>query len=73
MEKERETQARDEEQQLLQRQKEAAQFQEWGKQEDVFHLEQSRLRSKIRITDGRGKFYCFINEYLKKKYFFNTL
>lgn len=54
LEKERETQAREEEQQLLQRQKEAEQFQEWGKQEDVFHLEQARLRSKIRITDGRG-------------------
>jgi hypothetical protein len=46
--------ARDEEQALLQRQKEADQFQEWGKQEDVFHLEQARLRSKIRIKDGRG-------------------
>jgi hypothetical protein len=55
LEKEREMAARDEEQALLQRQKEADQFQEWGKQEDVFHLEQARLRSKIRIKDGRGK------------------
>lgn len=57
MEKEKENQAREEEQQLIQRQKEAEQFQEWGKQEDVFHLEQARLRSKIRITDGRGNYF----------------
>lgn len=32
-----------------------AQFEEWEKQEDVFHLKQARLRSKIRIQDGRAK------------------
>lgn len=40
--------------QLLQRNKEAAQFEEWERQEDQFHLEQARLRSHIRIQDGRG-------------------
>lgn len=40
--------------QLLQRSKEAAQFEEWERQEDQFHLEQARLRSHIRIQDGRG-------------------
>jgi hypothetical protein len=40
---------------LMQRQKEAAQFEEWERQEDQFHLEQARLRSRIRIQDGRGK------------------
>lgn len=41
--------------QMLQRSKEAAQFEEWERQEDNFHLEQARLRSHIRIQDGRGK------------------
>ncbi|KAH7960147.1 hypothetical protein HPB49_017411 [Dermacentor silvarum] len=39
----------------IQRDKEAAQFQEWEKQEDNFHLQQAILRSKIRIEDGRAK------------------
>lgn len=41
--------------QSLQRNKEAAQFEEWERQEDNFHLDQARLRSHIRIQDGRGK------------------
>jgi len=62
LEHERERQERDEEESLIQRQKEAAQFKEWGAQEDIFHLEQAALRSKIRIKDGRGIFYLqFIN------------
>ena len=67
---------------LLQRLKEAEQFEQWEAQEDQvgtvnacctclafsasllllpmytqFHLEQAKLRSKIRIESGRGKFY----------------
>jgi hypothetical protein len=34
--------------------KDAAQFQEWEQQENQFHLEHARLRSCIRIQDGRG-------------------
>lgn len=41
--------------QKVQRSKEAAQFEEWERQEDNFHLDQARLRSHIRIQDGRGK------------------
>jgi hypothetical protein len=40
---------------LMQRSREAAQFQEWERQENQFHLEQARLRSCIRIQDGRAK------------------
>jgi hypothetical protein len=60
LEREREKQERDDEEALLQRQKEAAQFKEWGMSEDMFHLEQATLRSKIRIKDGRGEqyYYC---------------
>jgi hypothetical protein len=35
--------------------KEAEQFKEWGQEEDQFHLEQAKLRSKIRLKDGRAK------------------
>lgn len=54
MEREMERSQREEEMALLQRSKEAAQFKEWEKSEDQFHLQQSRLRSTIRIQDGRG-------------------
>ena len=30
-------------------------FQNWEKQEDTFHLQQARLRSSIRIANGRAK------------------
>lgn len=53
-EREQERQEREEAMMRLQREKEAAQFQSWATQEDQFHLEQARLRSKIRIADGRG-------------------
>ncbi|XP_066921803.1 splicing factor Cactin-like isoform X1 [Clytia hemisphaerica] len=54
-EREREKAARDEEMTLMQREKEAAMFSNWEKQEDTFHLQQARLRSSIRITNGRAK------------------
>lgn len=56
-ERELERQRREEEMSQLQRIKEAAQFEEWERQEDQFHLEQARLRSQIRIQDGRGAFW----------------
>lgn len=31
------------------REMDSARFQQWSKQEETFHLEQARLRSKIRI------------------------
>ncbi|CAN8029528.1 unnamed protein product [Ixodes persulcatus] len=55
LEREREQEEREEELTRIQRDKEAAQFQEWEKQEDIFHLQQAKLRSKIRIEDGRAK------------------
>uniref|UniRef100_A0A1B0BJN4 Splicing factor Cactin n=1 Tax=Glossina palpalis gambiensis TaxID=67801 RepID=A0A1B0BJN4_9MUSC len=64
IEREMERQARDEELVLQQRQKEAAQFHEWEKQEDQFHLEQARLRSEIRIQDGRAKPIDLLAQYI---------
>ncbi|PSN32299.1 Cactin [Blattella germanica] len=63
-ERELERQQREEEMSLMQRSKEAAQFQEWERQEDQFHLEQARLRSCIRIQDGRAKPIDLLAKYI---------
>ncbi|EEB15484.1 paramyosin, putative [Pediculus humanus corporis] len=63
-ERELERHQREEEVALMQRNKEAAQFQEWERQEDQFHLEQARLRSKIRIDDGRAKPIDLLAKYI---------
>lgn len=64
LERELERQQREEEMSLMQRSKEAAQFQEWERQEDQFHLEQARLRSRIRIQDGRAKPIDLLAKYI---------
>ena len=64
IEREVERQKREEEMQLMQRSKEAAQFEEWERQEDQFHLEQARLRSHIRIQDGRAKPIDLLAKYI---------
>lgn len=40
---------------MMQRDRENKKFAEWSKQEDIFHLQQARMRSKIRIQEDRGK------------------
>jgi hypothetical protein len=59
-----ERQQREEEISLMQRSKEAAQFQEWERQEVQLHLEQARLRSCIRIQDGRAKPIDLLAKYI---------
>lgn len=66
-ERELERQQREEETALLQRNKEAAQFQEWERQEDQFHLEQARLRSRIRMQDGRAKPIDLLAKYISSE------
>ena len=66
-EREAEKTARDEEMAILQRQKEAEQFQEWGNNEDQFHLEQAKLRSLIRIQDGRAKPVDLLAKYINSE------
>ncbi|XP_055303005.1 splicing factor Cactin [Sitodiplosis mosellana] len=63
-ERELEQQRREEEMAEMQRSREAAQFEEWERQEDQFHLEQARLRSKIRIQDGRAKPIDLLAQYV---------
>ncbi|XP_018425976.1 PREDICTED: cactin [Nanorana parkeri] len=55
LEREREKAMREQELEMLQREKEAEHFKTWEEQEDNFHLQQAKLRSKIRIRDGRAK------------------
>lgn len=64
IEREKEMAEREEEMVLLQRSREAAEHQEWERQEDQFHLEQARLRSKIRIQDGRAKPIDLLAQYV---------
>ncbi|KAL0278396.1 UNVERIFIED_CONTAM: hypothetical protein PYX00_000227 [Menopon gallinae] len=64
LERELERQQREEEIALMQRNKEAAQFQEWERQEGQFHLDQARLRSRIRINDGRAKPIDLLAKYI---------
>lgn len=54
LEREAERAAREAEAAAAARAREAAQFSSWARQEDAFHLQQARLRSQIRIRDGRG-------------------
>lgn len=54
-EREAERAARESEAAAAARAREAHQFHSWARQEDAFHLCQARLRSQIRIRDGRAK------------------
>ncbi|XP_068620066.1 splicing factor Cactin [Battus philenor] len=55
LEREAERAAREAEAAAAARAREAAQFSSWSRHEDAFHLQQARLRSQIRIRDGRAK------------------
>lgn len=54
LEREAERAEREAEAAAAARAKEALQYHNWARQEDAFHLHQARLRSQIRIRDGRG-------------------
>ncbi len=64
LEREREKEERDKELEMLQREKEAEYYKSWGQQEDTFHLEQAKLRSRIRIADGRAKPIDLLSKYI---------
>ncbi|XP_066551443.1 splicing factor Cactin [Amia ocellicauda] len=64
LEREREKAMRETELELLQREKEAEHFKTWAEQEDNFHLHQAKLRSKIRIRDGRAKPIDLLAKYI---------
>lgn len=64
LEREKEQEEREQERERLQREKEAEYFREWEKQEDSFHLHQAKMRSKIRIHDGRAKPIDLLAKYI---------
>ncbi|XP_042354423.1 cactin [Plectropomus leopardus] len=64
LEREREKAMREMELEMLQREKEAEHFKTWAEQEDNFHLHQAKLRSKIRIRDGRAKPIDLLAKYI---------
>ena len=49
---------------LEDRQKENDKFSSWRQNEDEFHLQQARLRSNIRIMDGRAKPIDLLAKYI---------
>jgi hypothetical protein len=66
LERERQKVEMEQEKEFLQRVKEAEYYREWEKQEDSFHFNQVRLRSKIRITDGRAKPIDLLAHYINE-------
>ncbi len=48
----------------MQRQKETEYHKEWEKQEDSFHLKQVKIRSQIRISEGRAKPIDLLAKYI---------
>ncbi|KAF2358589.1 Cactin central domain [Trinorchestia longiramus] len=52
---------------LEQRQREAAQFSQFSRQEDNFQLEQARIRSQIRVEDGRAKPIDLLAQYISSE------
>lgn len=67
LEREHQQQQREDDMYLMQRSKEVAQFEEWQRQEETFHLEQAKLRSKIRIQDGRAKPIDLLAQYISEQ------
>ncbi|XP_060073611.1 splicing factor Cactin-like [Ylistrum balloti] len=64
LEREKEDEEREKEREMMQREKEVEYFREWEKQEDSFHLNQAKMRSKIRIQDGRAKPIDLLAKYI---------
>ncbi|XP_036597971.1 cactin-like [Trichosurus vulpecula] len=64
LEREREKAMREQELEMLKREKEAEHFQTWEEQENNFHLQQAKLRSQIRLRDGRAKPIDLLAKYI---------
>lgn len=64
MEREREREDRQAQMELEERQRENDKFSKWQQDEDEFHLQQARLRSSIRIQDGRAKPIDLLAKYI---------
>ncbi|KAK7345452.1 hypothetical protein VNO77_16056 [Canavalia gladiata] len=49
---------------LLARERGRAEFQEWEKREEEFHFDQSKVRSEIRLREGRARPIDILTKYL---------
>ena len=67
LEREREREERDQLMELEDRKRENDKFTQWQRDEDKFHLQQARLRSQIRITDGRAKPIDLLAKYIAQQ------
>lgn len=64
LEREKEREERENERDMMMREKELEYFRVWERQEDSFHLNQAKLRSEIRIKDGRAKPIDLLAKYI---------
>ena len=64
LEREREREERRAMMELEERDRENDKFTKWQDEEDTFHLQQARLRSNIRILDGRAKPIDLLAKYI---------
>ncbi|XP_030534300.1 cactin [Rhodamnia argentea] len=54
----------EEEMALLARERARAEFQDWEKKEEEFHFDQSKVRSEIRLREGRAKAIDLLSKHL---------
>ncbi|XP_030552743.2 cactin-like [Rhodamnia argentea] len=54
----------EEEMAMLARERARAEFQEWEKKEEEFHFDQSKVRSEIRLREGRAKAIDILSKHL---------
>ena len=64
LEREREREAQREAMELEDRMRENEKYSAWAAKEDEFHVEQAKMRSKIRIQDGRAKPIDLLAKYI---------
>ncbi len=64
LQREKEREERQELLEMQERSRENEKFSKWQQQEDEFHLQQARMRSKIRIQDGRAKPIDLLAKYI---------
>ncbi|PIA54876.1 hypothetical protein AQUCO_00901049v1 [Aquilegia coerulea] len=55
---------REEEMAMLARERARAEFQDWEKKEEEFHFDQSKIRSEIRLREGRTKPIDILSKHL---------
>ena len=73
LQREREREERQEQLDMEQRDRDNEKFSKWQEKEDEFHLEQAKMRSKIRIQDGRAKPIDLLAKYISAEEDLNAI